>query len=543
MTLVQNRAEIAFAELNPSVAASSHKHGGDTLVAIPDGGLMGVTGEVIDPARQGGLFVIDGVAVTLRHPDWRTRKGDTNTRTGDFMYMPGVDGTPDPGNLPYVGVENEGFFVDERTRTTVDVSDAHDPHPELFRHMKERASEPVRSLFDVGIQTYEGYRAHWTDAEEVGALFYPGSNVAHKRSTLADLHPNEYVVRIANHMGGEEGAARTVLYYDVASFQATIGNTVPYPALAATINLFQATISPLFAKYTAASFAARGSTRPSFPEPYGHLNPSGGWDTTRSVGRRAGSPEGGILEPMPLDIEGFKRLGHQRMRDGLSPGAGRITGLHPDVRFRPEHGPAGAAEFCSMDTNGGHIESNMAITAMLRAYVHVVGSAYQSGRIQELARRYPTIMATHVDIADFAASEANSMLLAQDIPGLKISTVNGQEHSPAALWSETIRMLAAETKGTPYELNKTMQQWLLLRAQTPDPKTMPRDKGLVDIGAFYRGGPGTLSQYQRVLCEELRQLGFNESQAIAEVEIRTAKAHREYIRRFNPNRDLAFLRG
>jgi hypothetical protein len=516
-------------------AAGSHKNqdvGRPVLLPVELG---------IDPAKEGGCFVApDGTCFTVRAPRWRPIEGDPIARATDIMLLYGLSNAQSSqAQLGRLGLEVEGWVLDGRTSEPIDATEPDDPRPELFSAAIEEATSPTNDMFGAGLQLHDAIVRLRRRAAKYGGVLYPGSNIAHRRLGVEDTNPHPYVQRIARFMGGMLKLAQL----DGASVQPTTETTGAFAAGVFAANQASRRIALLMNRYTAASPFAGGEAVPEFGEGL-HYNLQRGCLTTRIYGRLKGSKEAGpFLEPLPTDEDAYIQLTHERMRSGAMPSGGRTGGQHRDMRVRPDHGPKGAIEWCSLDTDGGMMQSLMAVSTLARSFGFLMEESYMNGRVEYLEHSYPRIFRADLTKQDFAEALVDAQLLAQDSPGLKLKNFSGGQSTPRELYLEYIAMVANEVKEPDYKLSQGAEWWLRRRTETPTLTGMAKNRqGIVSARGFYRGGPGVLAQYQKARYNQLIATGhFTVSEAIVNVQLDTASCYEEYCRNFNPERDLAFL--
>lgn len=557
------------------LAATSHKDQAEGRL-IQAGNLCDVAGNPVDLTREGGLFLrtIGGKAtyVTVRASMWRNgdEKGDPRVHTTDLMIVHGLNNAHSELSHPTrIATEVEGFAVTDdpdKLSEPVSVAEPDDEHPELFDDCAEEATPPTNNLFEAAMHVYDAYKRLWARTKAKGALLYPGSNLAHRARTVADINPHPYVQKIVNILGRRTlrqraqenmSPAEAFIWLDGASAQTHVERELDHAAGAFALNTHSVSLSPLTMGLTAASPFSHGEYSPDFDEPYRHIHSKVGYLATRFFGRRIGTPEAGALrkliseDPRELALEI-----NDRMQHGAINNPGRVGNQHGDVRWRGDLSPHGTAELCAKDTAGGHIESLMATAAFERSFMHVLEQAHKTGRIADLAARFPRVVVANLHERGeelLAQANINSELIAQQGLDAIILSPNGHQSIAREALYEAMQMVHQETQRAesgPYRLQEGVYKWIKIRAGQPKYREIQesyqahgQSQPLATIMRFYRGGHGTLAHYKRIRVSQL-MLCENKTtaQAIAQTQVEVARCHEHYLKHLQPKTAFAFLR-
>lgn len=556
MTMTAERSETSLPlEQALQHAASSHKSvSGGEVVQLPRG-IRNVAGEYHRP-NEGGLFVhpvgSKAAYFTIKERRWRNVR-DGKVRTADIMRVPGLENPHNGPSAPtLIASEIEGFIIDKHGEAR-SVADPKDPHPELFGDCVEVATKPTRSLYEAGCNVYDAYVKLWNRAEATpGGMFYPGSNLAHRTRTLDDMNKHPYVQRIGHELGRRRlnekwaqdlTAPEVMILLDGASTQTHIERSHGLSSQAYAAMAHALSFSPLTLGLTAASPFANGEYFPRFRGPYAKIARHAGYMATRYFGRMLGSPEAGTPRMIiPEDHRILARAINRRMQSGAINNAGRVANQHGDIRLRVDLPPYGTTELSAKDSGGGYIEPMMAIKAAERAYMNIVETAHHKGDLNALQRKYPRIIKSVFTDKDREVAEKNNERIAQFGMEARVVAMDGRSYAAKELLEDTFTLIQNEASED-YEVHPQVFEWIRLLTKMPDYKAIASDtEPNQTIRRFYRRGGGTLAQYQRARASQLILGGMYESDAIARVQVETAKCHREYLEQFDPFKRLQFLR-
>lgn len=551
---------IQFYEL-PDFAANSHKSKSNGRAVIIPEALTDIEGNQVDLTREGGAFLVGAGAtsmlVTVRAAQWRNAEGDPTVRTSDAMIVHGYNTADSILDGPTrVAHEIEGFVIDEQTSEPIATAEEGDAHPELFLDCREEATTPTDNLAEAAIHVYDAFNSLWGIAQNAGGLLYAGSNLAHRTRNMEDINTHPYVQRIIRLLGERNqylSNSESFLWLDGGSSQTHVERAFTHEAGAFAANTHSIILSPLTLALTAASPYSRGELSPRFAGNYAGLKSDVGYMATRFFGRMVGSPEAGPLQQLiPASKGDLAALTNQRMKHGEISNPGRIGNQHGDIRYRTDLAPNGTHELCAKDNAGGHIQTIMSISAFERSFMFVLENAYASGRIEELAKQYPSVVSTKIYEQEeelLAAALSNDEQAAIVGMNAYITDMRGQKVPAKKALTQVLTMVHEETARPgyePYRLDKAVYDWIVKRVKEPHYKAMLLNQDATKPGAtlerYYAGEPGTFAQYLRTRVAQLcLRGGYKPQDAIAQAQIEAAESHQKYLRRVHPERDFAFL--
>lgn len=487
---------------------------------------------LVDNARhgnvglEGGVTEVDGQVISVRAPE-RRAGGATIVRTNDLLRLerlthPGSN----YGSIAKVGLEIELLELDRAGHLQGDPADQESTHPELIKGCVEDATEPTADLFEAATRYFDTQRRIGRKALEQERLSYPGSNIADRALTPADLHTEDpYMGPLIDYLGGSEHMAKI----NIVSQQDHIDDMGSIEAAAWSFDVeeFLSVLEPPLtaaSPFSAGQLSPRFSPREPYPTPFARTR----YLSARTLTRLA-FPEGGVVQQfVPEDRRIIRAIIDARMREGIHSPV-RAFGAHAN-RLRVDYG---GRENCTTDTNGAHIESSMSLIALNRAFRYVLQDTYDNGNITRLMDAYPRIIPREFSEQVRRVICINMVTMAQhgglDSPLIAADGTNctGQE-----LLKDKIRMVREHVMpDSPYYVNGRMLRWIQLHAsrpQTLDDHALDRN-GLVSAEGFYRGGAGPLAYYQHARVVQQVNRGTRVADAIANMQVDVALAYSRYL--------------
>lgn len=354
-------------------------------------------------------------------------------------------------------------------------------------------------------------------------LLTPISSLPNRPLEKDDVSADSYVRRIAlDHMGWEN-----VRHFIGSSFQTHVEMFDPKVGLK-SINYLQQTTPVLLAISSSGPFV-NGRVFINNEDMPGMNSERHLWHSVRYLGRKWGSPSGGVIEfPAPNKIEGYLEIANQRLMSQDIPTIARGLGHHTDFRLRLDIEPWGTIELATPDTFGAHPLKLAAFGEFMKALTMKIQTFIYENREQDL----PKYLFGKLDEVMLGTIERDSISVSQFGVLANLHTPQGNTTRAQEQFLKLLSWVAQpEPQINFWGLPNGVSLELLKAAEivTEETFNMYTTNGKLTLAGFYHSGLGTLSQWLHRKAFQLLEEGKSEKHAIEECMTELGTSFHEYL--------------
>jgi hypothetical protein len=235
------------------------------------------------------------------------------------------------------------------------------------------------------------------------------------------------------------------------------------------------------------------------------------WQSVRFLGRKHGSPSGGVIQfPAHDTLKGYLNAANVQLASQETPTPARLYGHHADLRYRPDIKP-GTIELATLDNFGAAPVKMAAITEFNKALIFKTQYLIHTNRVNEL----PSNIFSELNEDRLRIIEEDTIKISKDGLDTDIRDAQGNLVNARGLFNQLKDWVNKPLPEANYHgLPDGVTEELTKSSETVDfNQEGTRDEKF--LGGYYKTGRGTLSQWLHVRVNHLRsQEGLGEKEAV-----------------------------